>query len=454
MDIDPLGITIASALVALHKKDVDVSELYQICHQQIIKLNPIVNAFITVLDNEKINQSKQTKFPFPIAVKDLIDVAGISTTAGSPKFFGENVAGVDATVVKIVRSLGASIIGKTNTHEIALGVTGINPHCGPVYNPHKLDRIAGGSSSGSAAAVSAGMAFVGLGTDTGGSIRIPSSFCGVVGMKPTRGRVSVRGIFPLSWNLDHAGFITRSVEDCAILLQILAGYDPDDPASVNKKRENYITPLKTGIKKWRVAFADGNLFDNVDEDILSTLNVARKVIIECGAVVHEYKLPWLKDLMLANTLMIQADAAAFHNHRLLAHPEWFGADVRHRLEKGAATKIKEYVDARRTQAEGTRRMEEFFIENDILILPTTPISAPLVDGADALQAARELTRFTSPFNLTGLPALSIPSGCSKDGLPIGIQIISNPWGDLKIMQAGYSIEKAINLNIRPKFLCH
>jgi aspartyl-tRNA(Asn)/glutamyl-tRNA(Gln) amidotransferase subunit A len=282
--------------------------------------------------------------------------------------------------VKKLRLAGAEIIGKTNTHEIALGVTGVNPHFGPVRNPHNLERITGGSSSGSAAAVAAGMAFAALGTDTGGSIRIPAALCGVVGLKPTHGRISTSGVLPLSWNLDHVGPLTRSVRDAALLLRVLAGYDASDPASADVPVEDYCIHLDEGIKGWRIAVAVGEYIETADPVVSKAVDEAARALRSNGAKVERTDFSWISDLAHANARMTQADAATFHRERLAEHPDWFGADVRHRLEKGMALTSSDYVLARRTQAEGRRRFEMFFTTYDILLLPTTPIPAHRRDG--------------------------------------------------------------------------
>jgi len=450
VDIDPAELTIASALELIRAGEISPASLSSACHRQIERLNPTINAFLRVENEEKQDTASTSgALPVPVAVKDLFDIAGQPTTAGSPKFFGNKPAEADACVVKKLRLAGAEIIGKTNTHEIALGVTGVNPHFGPVRNPHNLERITGGSSSGSAAAVAAGMAFAALGTDTGGSIRIPAALCGVVGLKPTLGRISTSGVLPLSWNLDHVGPLTRSVRDAALLLWVLAGYDASDPASADVPVEDYQIHLDEGIRGWRIAVASGEYIETADPDVLKAVNEAAWALRSNGAKIETMDFSWISDLAHANARMTQADAAAFHRERLAEHPDWFGADVRHRLEKGMALTSSDYVLAKRTQAEARRRFEMFFTTYDILLLPTTPIPAPPIEGTEAIQAARQLTRFTAPFNLTGLPALSIPCGLTQDGLPIGLQIVSRPWDEVRVLQAGYAFERTANLHIRP-----
>jgi len=450
MDIDPAALTISSAVEQLHAGEISISSLTDACRRQIERFNPTFNAFTSV-DESPVDGFGVGCLAVPIAVKDMIDVRGFPTTAGSPKFFGDTPAKDDAVVVQRLRGGGAMIIGKTNTHEIALGVTGVNPHFGPVRNPYNPSCITGGSSSGSAAAVATGMCLAALGTDTGGSIRIPASLCGVVGLKPTRGRVSTRGVVPLSWNLDHVGSLTRSVRDSALMLQVMAGFDENDPASVNHPVDDYLAHLEKGVNGWRIAFAVGDYFENDDPRVLNIVRQAGQLFGDLGAEITEVDMSFLSDAAHANAQMTRADAAAFHRERMEAHPEWFGNDVLTRLQTGAACSSSEYALARRMQSEMIRRMESFFSDYDILLTATTPIIAPLIDGTDAVQAARQLTRFTAPFNLTGLPALSIPCG-SIDGLPIGVQLVSRYWSEARLLQAGRAFERAALLNLRPPCL--
>ncbi|MGD0752375.1 MAG: amidase [Anaerolineales bacterium] len=453
-DISNLNLSIA--LEQLRHREYTALELTEACLRQIARLNPAFQAFIYPVPDLAVQAAMQAdvfynnrsfdrgEFPLlgvPLGLKDLVNIAGVPTTAGS-KFFKENLPDEDASIVSKLKHSGVVLMGKTNLHEIALGVTGVNPHYGVVKNPWDTSRISGGSSSGSAVAVSLGMCLAAIGTDTGGSIRIPAALCGVVGLKPTYGRVSSFGVFPLSWNLDHVGPLTRTARDAASVLSVIAGYDPQDPASINIPVDNFLVHLEDGVNGWRVAVAKGDYIEAADAEVLVAINQAAQVFTYLGAEMKEVDLSWLEQLALANSLMTQADGAAFHRERLAQHPDWFGPDVLQRLQTGAAFTSSDYASARRSQAEGRRRFELFFEEFDLLLLPTTPISAPLIEGTGAINAARQLTRFTSPFNLTGLPALSIPCGFTKTGLPVGLQIISKHWGEAMILQAGYAFEQA------------
>lgn len=456
MKPDLSTLTISTATEQLRLNEFSALELIEACLQQMSRLAPAINAFITPTPELAVRAAMQADVLFskgpsnlkdlmllgiPLAIKDLFDVAGVATSAGS-KFFAESIPAEDAAVVLKLKVSGAAVLGKTNTHEIALGVTGINPHYGAVRNPWDPSRITGGSSSGSAAAVAAGMCLAAVGTDTGGSIRIPAALCGVVGLKPTYGRVSTRGVIPLSWNLDHVGPLTRNVRDAATMLTVLAGFDPHDPGSVNIPGEDYLGHLEEGVRDWRVALAAGENVEISDAEVVVALEKSAQVFRDLSARVEKVDMSWLPELALANSQMTQADAAAFHRKRLQEHPDWFGADVLQRLHAGAGLSSSEYALARRKQVEGRRRFELFFEKFDILLLPTTPIPAPPIEETGAIEAAKQLTRFTSPFNLTGLPALTLPCGFTKMGLPVGLQIVTKHWAEAKLLQAGYAFEQA------------
>ena len=444
------ALTISDALDLLEEKKVSARDLAEACFRQIERHNPRLNAFITIIAPEDalkdqqpaINDSSAKSLRgIPVAIKDLFDTAGIRTTIGS-RFFADHFPEQDAFVVEKLKQAGAVLMGKTNTHEIALGITGNNPHYGTARNPWDTTRIPGGSSSGSAIAVATGMALGALGTDTGGSIRIPASLCGVVGFKPTFGRVSLRGVFPLSWNLDHVGPLTKSVKDAALLLQIIAAYDPLDVASVKMLTGDYLSHLKDDLKGRKIALGVGEFIETSDSEVIQAVQEAAKVFESLGCKVQEVDMSWLREAALANKLMTQSDGAAVHRDRLMEHPEMFGNDIRRRLEDGANTPLSDYILARRTQAEIRKKFEPFFESCDFLLLPTTPIPAPTIEGHDAVEQAGRLTRFTAPFNLAGLPALSLPCGFTSEGLPIGLQIVSRVWGEFKVLNAGYAFEQA------------
>jgi len=447
MNVDTTSLTISDAL---DDEEIRLG-LTRACYRQIERLNPTINAYITVIPPEGKNDRAHADgllSGIPIAVKDLYETAGVRTTAGS-LFFKDYIPDQDALVVSKLKAAGADILGKTSTHEVALGVTNINSHYGTPRNPWDTSRITGGSSGGSAAAVATGMCMAALGSDTGGSIRIPASLCGVVGLKPTYGRVSLRGVIPLSWNLDHAGPLTRSVKDAALLLQVIAGYDSEDPASVDVPVDEYLKDIEAGVNGWKIAFAVGEFVDASEAEISTAVRAAGRIFETLGAEIIEVDVSWLYEAARANGQMTQADGAAYHRERLEQNPELFGADVRGRLEAGRDLSSGAYILARRKQVEVRRRCEQFFRQYDALLLPSTPIPAlPIDDIENSASQAPALTRFTAPFNLSGLPALSLPCGFTGEGLPIGLQIVSGPWREMNVLQAGQAYEMATDWHQR------
>jgi aspartyl-tRNA(Asn)/glutamyl-tRNA(Gln) amidotransferase subunit A len=456
------SLTINDAARLLKQKDISPVELTQAHLERIQLMDKYLNSYLTVTPELALQRARQaeaeilqgnylgTLHGIPLALKDLYETQGIRTTAGST-FFTDYIPEADAAVVQRLKEAGAVILGKVNMHEIALGVTNENPHYGDCCNPWDVKRISGGSSGGSAAALATGLCMGALGSDTGGSTRIPSALCGVVGLKPTYGRVSLRGVIPLSWNLDHAGPMGRCVGDVAILLQAIAGYDPQDAWSIDMPVEDYLSKQVSSLGGWRIAMAGDDYFTDheiVEKEILQAIEDAGKVFEKLGAQVEQVPFANAREAAMANGLMTPADAAAFHHQRLSENPQGFGADVLKRLQTGAAYTSTEYSLARRMQTILRCKFQEFFNEFDLLLTPTTPITAPLRGSADAVDRARLLTRFTAPFNLTGLPALSVPCGWSREKMPIGLQIVGKPWAEKKVLLAGALYEKGRGTQIQ------
>jgi aspartyl-tRNA(Asn)/glutamyl-tRNA(Gln) amidotransferase subunit A len=423
---------------------------------RIESLDRKLNAFITLTSLQALEQARQAEAEIrrgrlrsplhgiPLALKDLYETAEIRTTAGS-RFFRDNVPTSDAAAVAALSQAGAVLLGKLNMHEIALGLTSENIHFGFCRNPWDTGRISGGSSGGSGAALAAGLCMGSLGSDTGGSIRVPAALCGVVGLKPTYGRVSLRGVMPLSWCLDHPGPMARCVRDVALLLQAVAGFDLGDPASQDVAVGDNLANLEAGVQGWRIALASGDYFREVEAGVWSCVELAAGVFKELGAQVEQVDIPNFETAASANTSIIQAEAAVIHQERLAARPGDFGEDVRLRLQKGAEQPLAEYIHARRTQAVFRRQMEIFFSRYDLLLMATAPVVAPPIQQDEALRRARSLTRFTSAFNLIGFPAISLPCGFVEMGgkpLPVGLQIISRPWTESALLRAAYTYEQA------------
>lgn len=446
---DPLP-TIEDAGARLRRGELSSAELTTACLDRIAA-HPELGAFIAVTAAEshaaaaaadrelRSGHDRGPLHGIPVALKDLFDQQGVMTTAGSRLL--ERVATEDAAVTARLRSAGAVFIGKTNLHEWAFGVTTDNPHFGPARNPFAPERIPGGSSGGSAVAVATGMCLGSIGSDTGGSIRIPASLCGIVGLKPTRGRVSLRGAVPLSWTLDHAGPMARTVGDVALTLAAIAGYDPADPGSVDHPVEDYLGGLEAGVRGIRIGIAAPYFLEQADPEVAQAVRAAALVLELAGATVTEIALPRTGELRETQRTILGADAAAFHRERIAAHRDGYGRDVASRIDAGGAVTGAEYAAARRVRDELIRAFDEVFDTLDLLALPATPTVAPLREGADAVAAAARLTGTTSPFNLTGLPAISVPCGHDGAGLPIGLQLVSRRWGEALLLRVARAYER-------------
>ncbi len=379
----------------------------------------------------------------PIGLKDLVDTAGVKTTCGSA-LFAERVPAEDAAVVRRLKAAGAVLIGKQNMQEFAWGGTSASSYYGPVRNPWDVERIPGGSSGGSAAAVAAGMCFGAIGSDTGGSVREPAAFCGVVGLKPTYGAVSLRGIFPLALSLDHVGPLCRSVADTLLMLQVIAGYDKLDPTSVNWPVELDIEALKTNTR-WRIGIARRPFFDSIDTDVESAFEEALKVISGWAADVVEIELP-------PTPAAIQGpEVLALHAKHYASSPEKYGRWMQERLKQATAVDIVAYVEARQELDRLRRNIEDVFTEVDVILTPTVPVLPITVEEALKMtpDPAGELwLRNTRPFNAYGLPTISVPCGMSQSGLPIGLQICGPKFGEASLLSFAYAYEQSTEWHTR------
>jgi aspartyl-tRNA(Asn)/glutamyl-tRNA(Gln) amidotransferase subunit A len=446
-------LTIAEAARLIEARDLSPIDLVEESLSRIQHLEPALNAFITVLADEARAQAKSAAeeiaagrhrgslHGMPVALKDIFALAGVPNTAGS-RIMREEVPPEDSEVARRLKEAGAIIVGKLNLHEVALGATGVNPHYGPARNPWATERITGGSSSGSGAAVAGGEVFLGMGTDTGGSIRIPAALCGVVGLKPTFGRVSRRHLLPLSWSLDHAGPLTRTVEDAAIVLQAIAGHDPGDPASGAVPVPDYRAGLGEGVRGLRVGVPATFFTDGLDSEVDAAFREAISVLESLGAEVREVPAPYIEDVPAAVGSIMLPEAFAFHRRWMQERPDDYGEDVRYRLELGAATPAADYVDALRFRElviEAWR--ERVFGLVDIVATPGTGITAAPIEGADRSTTYR-LIRFTNPFNLLGVPAISVPCGFSAGALPIGLQLAARWWDEATVLRAAHAYEQA------------
>jgi aspartyl-tRNA(Asn)/glutamyl-tRNA(Gln) amidotransferase subunit A len=385
----------------------------------------------------------------PLGLKDLIYTEGVRTTMGSA-FFKDYVPDYSATIAQRLEEAGAVLVGKTNTHEFAYGPTGDRSYFGPTRNPHDLSRIPGGSSAGSAAAVAANLLYGSLGSDTGGSVRIPAALCGVVGMKPTFGRVSKYGVFPLSWTLDHVGPLTRTVEDNAILLSVLAGHDPEDPYSANEPAEDFARDLGRGVGGTTLGVPKEFYFEHVEEKVGERVREAIEVFLSLGAEVREVGIPHLQETLKAQRYILAADAYAIHEERLQSAPERFDEEVRERLLKGERLKAHRYASAQQRKLGAKDEFERALREVDVLLAPTVPIAATLIDQREVdIEGYEEsvrsaVTRLTGPANLNGFPSLSVPCGYTASGLPVGIQLVGRPFDEVTLYRLGHAYEEAVS----------
>ncbi len=442
-----IGIATASEL--LRRKQVSAVELTTSSLNRIDQLNPTLNAFITVMHESALAQARRADeeiragnwrgplHGIPIGLKDLFDTAGVKTTCGSA-LFAERVPTEDAEVVRRLKSAGAVLIGKQNMQEFAYGGTSTSSYFGPVRNPWDVDRIAGGSSGGSAAAVATGMCFAALGTDTGGSIREPAAFCGIVGLKPTYGRVSMRGVFPLSPSLDHVGPLCRNVVDTALMLQVIAGYDKFDTTTVDVPVESYAGALETRTKP-RLGVVRRPYFDDLDPEIENALAEALKELSELSSGIVEIDLPPVP------TAVQGPEVYAVHARLFAASPDLYGRWMRERLEQATAVDIVAYIEARQELDRVRRFVQNVFAEVDLLVTPTTPV--PPITIQEAMDMSPPLAgelwlRNTRPFNAYALPAISLPCGFTQAGLPIGLQISGPNFGEASLLSFAYAFEQA------------
>ncbi|MFE4354213.1 amidase [Peribacillus butanolivorans] len=452
-----MDILTASKLI--EKRELSPVDLVKKTLEKISEENPKNNSFITVSGEEALVAAKVLEqelmkgkvrgalHGIPIAIKDLIFTKNIRTTMGS-KVYENFIPDTDATVIQKLKDAGAIIIGKTNTHEFAYGPIGDRSYFGACRNPHNLEKISGGSSSGSAAAVAAGMVGGALGTDTGGSIRVPSAACGVVGMKPTFGLVSKKGVFDLGYTLDHVGPITTNVKDNALLLNSLVGYDPGDPYSLNTERKDYSLLIGNELRG-KVIGIPSFYFDVIDEEVHAAVTKCIKIFESLHVEIKKLNINCMERIAEAQVVTIQSEAAAVHMHTIENHKEDVDSEVYERLVASQEVKGYEYVLSQIERAQLINEYNQSFEDVDILLAPTLPIlptdigqrEVQINDQKEAVRHA--LLRLTSPTNYTGNPSLSIPCGMSKNTLPIGLQLISKHGNEAVLYQFGYALEQNI-----------
>jgi len=467
-DIDVANLSIARAARALRDREFSPLELTDAYLRRIEQHNPKVNAYITITAERARDDARRATAEFaagkvrgplhgiPIAHKDLYETAGIRTTGGA-KIHVNHIPQMDCTVARKLREAGTILLGKLNTHEYAYGVTTNNPHFGPTRNPWDLDRIPAGSSGGSGAAIAAGLATATTGSDTGGSIRMPASVCGVVGLKPTYGRVSKAGVLPLSYRYDHTGPLTRTVEDAALMLNVIAGYDPADPVSVRVPVDDVTAFLGAGVRGLRIGVPRGYFFDHLEDDIAAAMDLAIDVLVQLGADVRDVDVPGVADGLGGTFGFVLAEAQDIHAASLRDRPEDFGSDVREMLSSYSPGTTELMAGQRAIDALAAA-MRTLLETVDVLLTPTTPITAVRI-GQESVRYGHmqesvlgAMIRCTAPFNATHLPALSLPCGFNRAGLPIGMQIAGRPFDEATVLRVGHAYEQATDWHLRSPVL--
>jgi len=457
---DLTRLSLVEAMALLRRKAVSPVELAQASIARIERLNPALNAFITVTAEQALQQAREAEAEIqrgqwrgplhgmPLALKDLIDTAGIRTTAASA-VFKDRVPTEDAEVVRRLKTAGAVLLGKLNMHEFAYGGTSVPSYYGAVHNPWNLGRIAGGSSGGSAAAVAAGLCFGALGSDTAASVRHPAAYCGIAGLKPTYGRVSTRGVIPLSWSLDHIGPLCRSAADAALLLETIAGYDPQEPSSVDRPTDRYASAIHARTAPLRIGLVRRPYFEELDPDIEAAVNAAIEVLTRITAGVRDVELPYTNVLLT----IASAEAYAFHKPYFARTPQLYQAMTRHRLEQAANVSAADYVSARREMERLRWQADSAFSSVDLLVTPTTVI-APIsiesgyLDPPLPPDGTPVEFRNTHMFDVLGLPAISVPCGFTRDGMPIGLQIAGPRFGESRVLTLAHAYQQVTDWHTR------
>ncbi len=454
---EPQRWTISTLAKAIRKKEISPVEVIRAYLERIETYDKKINAFITLLPRQAMNAARRAEkeilrgryagplHGIPYAAKDLFFTKGVRNTCGS-KILSHFVPRYDAAVIEKLISAGAILLGKLNMHEFAFGTTTVNPHYGPVHNPWGLEKVSGGSSGGSAAALAASFALLTLGTDTGGSIRIPSALCGVPGLKPTFGRISRYGVYPLCWSLDHPGPMAKTVEDLALAMNVIAGHDPRDSATPQVPVPDYARVLGGNLKGIRLGVPTSYYFDRLDPEVRAKVKKAIEDLKHLGAKVQRISIPHLEEAAIVASIILFAEAAASLEKWHLTRSRDLGADVRARLNQGATIPATLYLKAQRVRRRIQEDFSAVFEKVDALITPQLPITAPPIgQGSVSFGKMKEpvpaaLTRFTRIYNLVGIPCLSICCGFSSSGMPIGLQIASKPFNEETVLKVAHAYE--------------
>lgn len=458
--------TLLEAAQIVERKEVSPVELTDAVLKQIELAEPKVNAFITVLGEQARATAKAHEaliaagyylgplHGIPIALKDNLYTRGVRSTAGS-KVLADFVPDEDATVTARLRAAGAVFVGKTNMHEFAWGGTTDNPHYGPTRNPWNRERFPAGSSGGSGAAVAARECFGAIGTDTGGSIRLPSAVNGVTGIRPTIGRVSNHNIVPLAWSMDTAGPMTRTVADCAAMLQVIAGHDPNDEGSARVPVPTYSAQLDRGVKGIRVGVVPDYFFSHLQPPVNNAVRSALNALEGAQAQIVEVEIANIHGNISAQLTIESAEPSTYHREWLRSRPQDYGADVRVLLEVGEMLLATHYLQAQRYRTLLRHEFMQAFDQVDVFICPTLPFVATpvgamkvVIEGGKEEDMLSAIMQYTGVPSLTGLPSMSVPCGFSPDGLPIGMQIIGRPFDETTIFRVGHAYQQLTDWHAR------
>lgn len=460
--VDLGSLTIADADVQIASGELSPVALTEAAFDRIDETNTRINAFVRLMRDSAREEARAAGARasagerlgpldgIPVAVKDLFDTAGVVTAAGT-RAYRERVPMADATAVARLRAAGAVILGKTNTHELALGGTTNNVHYGPTRNPWRIERVPGGSSGGSGAALAAGQALGALGTDTGGSIRIPAAFCGVTGHKPSYGLVGRGGIVPLSLTLDHAGPMARTALDCAIMLDVLAGHDPRDAGSVARPAESFRAGIEGGVQGLRLAVIP-SLVEGSDEATLAAFEAGVQVLRGLGATISAVEpMAGEGDWRSAVHGLLIAEGASYVEQILRERPQTIGGSVRRRMMAGLDVSAVTYIRTLEARARIEQRFEAALVEGRFAayLTPTSHRPAePTVADADADSEPMDKFYITTVFDMTRQPSISVPAGFDDDGLPIGLMVSGSRWDDAGVLRIAHAFQQTTDFHLR------
>ena len=458
--------TLVGLADAIRSKKISAEEATRAYLDRIARLDPTIRSFITVdadgamgaaraLDAEAASgRWRGALHGVPLAYKDLCHIAGLTTSCGTKtaQYF---TGPFECTAVTRLRAAGAVTLGKLNMSELAMGPFGDNAHHGDVQNPWRHGHISGGSSSGSAAAVAAGFTPGTLGSDTGGSIRLPAAVCGIVGLKPTYGRVSRAGAMPLSWSLDHLGPMTRTVQDAAVMLSVIAGHDPHDATTSHRRVPDYTAALDTPVKGLRIGVAENYYFDGLSAEVEAGVRDAIRSLTALGTAVRPVRVPDPIVQHGVSNVLARAESVVIHERVLRERPHELQPAVRARLEVGFQISARDYLQAGRLRAQLARQfVAEVFADVDVLIVPAIPEPAPSLADAkagsvdDVVARMGQFSRLTRPFNSLGFPALSVPCGFSGDGRPISFQVVGRPFAEATVLRLGHAYQGVTDWHTR------